>query len=63
MVPFWLRKHPAEKIINYTDRGLTVAWEQNGNRRIYSYTVRAYKTSPVNISAYNATGKKIKVKK
>ncbi|MCL2655442.1 MAG: InlB B-repeat-containing protein, partial [Coriobacteriia bacterium] len=31
--------------------------------KTYSYTVRAYKTSTANVSAYNATGKKIKVKK
>ncbi|MCL2655636.1 MAG: hypothetical protein FWD65_08135 [Coriobacteriia bacterium] len=42
--------------ISYTDKKAVKG-------KTYSYTVRAYKTSTTNISAYNTTGKKIKVKK
>ncbi|MCL2655638.1 MAG: hypothetical protein FWD65_08145, partial [Coriobacteriia bacterium] len=42
--------------VSYTDK-------KAAKGKTYSYTVRAYKTSTANISAYNATGKKIKVKK
>ncbi|MCL2655579.1 MAG: hypothetical protein FWD65_07820, partial [Coriobacteriia bacterium] len=45
--------------------GSTVAYTDKSavKGKTYSYTVRAYKTSTANLSAYNATGKKITVKK
>jgi len=42
--------------VSYTDKKAVKG-------KTYSYTVRAYKTSTANISVYNTTGKKIKVKK
>jgi len=52
------------KVATITKVG-TLTWTDKGaaNKKTYYYTIKAYKTSSTNVSAYNTTGWKIMVKK